>query len=97
MQAHMHSLKEQHSSPPKHEAGFPFSQIYEKKQVIFLPFFLLKNISFAKKSTYETPIPIKKVVNSLTSRKATPSVNHQVISSLQLASEFDTNEKIPIL
>lgn len=93
----MRSLKEQHSSPPKHEAAFPFSQIYKKKQVIFLPFFLLKNFSFAKKSTYETPFPIKKVVNSLTSRKATLSVNHQVIRSLQLALEFDTNEKIPIL
>lgn len=76
MHADTHSLKEQHGSPPKHEAGFSFSQIYTKKLVIFLLFFLLKISPFSKKSICETLIPIKKVVNSLISRKAKLSVNH---------------------
>lgn len=92
----MHLLKKQHISP-KHEAGFPFSQIYTKKLIIFLPFFFPLKIICAKESTCETLTPIRKVVNSLISRKVTLSLKHQVISSLQLTLEFGTNEKITTL
>lgn len=60
MHADMHSLKEQHSSPPKHEAGFPFSQIYTKKLVIFLPFFLLKNSHLLRKAVVKPLFPSKR-------------------------------------
>lgn len=92
----MHLLKEWHISSTKYEAGFPFSQIYTKKLIIFLPFFPLKNSSFAKESTCEALIP-RKVVNSLISRKATLSPKHQVISNVQHTLEFGTNEKITVL
>jgi len=49
MHADMHSLKEPHSSP-KHEAGFPSSQIYTMKLVISLPFLSQKIILLLRKA-----------------------------------------------